>query len=157
MAVACLSYLHWLWWLFWFPRCLGQTTCCSFQSHTHPQLDREGSHFEGVVSLSGIKVSGDSIKNFNNNKKPISVTFHSLLGLVHFSLSLLLSKKMSHQSSLPGVKVVVHTQCEAHLWSRCDPKALSLPLQCDGALGPGSQPKTARVFKWLWDGRSDRD
>lgn len=71
--MACLSYLHWLWWLFWFPGCLGWTTCCSFQSHTHPTPDRGGSHFEGVVSLSGLK--SDSIIKFNNWKKTISVTF----------------------------------------------------------------------------------
>lgn len=86
---------------------------------------------------------GDSVKrHFNDSKKPISVIFL-------FCLSLLLSKNLSHQSSLPEVKLVVCTQYGARLRSQCDPQVRSLPLQCDRAPGPGSQTKTARVFKWL--------
>lgn len=151
--MACLSYLHWLWWLFWIPGCLGQATDCSFLSQTHPEPDRGGSHFERVVYLGGMKKCLVK-KNFNYSKKTNFCSI-SFLALVRFRLSLL-SKTMSHQSSLPEVKLVVHTQDEVHLWSHRDPRVLSIPLQCDGAPGPGSQPKTARVFKWLWDGRSDR-
>lgn len=102
-------------------------------SHTLTQrlIEEEAILKEWSVSVKW-RVSGDSVKS-------------QFLIFMFFScpcpyLSLLLFKKTSRLSSLPRVMLVAHThtQREVTLWSQCDPRAVSLPLQCDGAPGPGS-------------------
>lgn len=85
--MACLSYFALIVVAILIPRLLRPDNLLLIPV-THSLIDEEAI-FEGVVSLGGMK--SDS----NNSKKPFS-----FLALVRFCLSLLLSKNMSHQSSL---------------------------------------------------------
>lgn len=80
--------------------------------------------------------SGKKKKNFNNSKKPISVIFLFFSCLCLFCLSL------SHQSSLPEGKLVVHPQDEMHLSSQCDPHGFShYPCSVMGHWVPDPNPR----------------